>query len=177
MNLYGVAKTNESENTASRLATPEPSHGWIHWRLALILLGFILLLWVIALVYTSVQCGDRYVCSAQDIVFWSLPVLSAATLTIVIVTFGIAQYHKAQTEQYMNALNKHYSYRRGKVYEDRLIAEIALQVAKSLASADMDTYSPTIHKETTAKKEDVPIMLEDDPTEHMGIMQMFRNED
>lgn len=174
MRLYGEAKTNENENTAARLAHPRRSAPSLEWITVLIVLVFVLIVWISAIIYTGVQCGEYAdQCIAQDIAFWSVPVLMISAGTITLVTYTIERWHKAQTEQYMSALSKHYSYTRGRDYEKQLIEQIALQVAKSLASADMDTYSPTI---SAPHKPDTDLIVKADPdlTNGLSLTDMFQ---
>lgn len=174
MRLYGEAKTNENENTAARLANPRRSASSLEWITILIVLVFILIVWISTIVYTGIQCGD-YVetCIAQDIAFWSVPALAIGAGSVTLVTYAIERWHKAQTEQYMSALSKHYSYTRGRDYEKALIEQIALQVAKSLASADMDTYSPNI---SAPHKPDTDMIIKPDPdlTNGLSLTDMFQ---
>ena len=145
MRIFGEAKTNENENVSARIATPRIQPTAISWQLFCIVLGFIAVVWVSAILYTGYRCAKEYntVCVSQQIAFWSIPALTFGASIGASGAYILRRWHEAQTAQYLNTLSQHVSYKNIRQFEKLIIETVAIEVAKSLASADMDTYSPS----------------------------------
>lgn len=146
MRLFGIAKTNENENTAAHLVNASPTQSFIPLTIVFVFICF-LVLWGVSVLGSYIACGGS--CAAYT--FWGFLVIVVIGIVVALGISSIALWHWAQKQQFVNAFQQHYSYR------SRLNGlSVAHRVAQSLSSADMDTYSPTIHQ-----KVDKPEPLDD----------------
>lgn len=162
MRLFGIAKTNENENTAARLIDASPNISLIPFIIALAFVCF-LVLWGISVLGSYIACGS---CAVYT--FWGFLGIAVVGLISALGISFIALWHWAQKQQYMNAFQQHYSYR-----TDKNGLAVAYRAAQSLASADMDTYSPTMHQRVDRAEPDDPTTLEDVSIDDLSIVDLF----
>lgn len=131
---------NEPDNV-SKLVTPRQDTR-IDTILFVFILIMLLFIWIVAIIFSGVQCAALYVtiCATQSLIVYAPLVLIALSFIGFVVIALWKQWYIARKERLANALYQHYDYTKPNEQLGYMVAQI---IAKSLATAQLDTLSQT----------------------------------
>ena len=156
--LFQRSDPEQKQSIPSTIIDTQQTAPGIDWRVVGIFALVILFLWFCGVGYTGYVCAQAYAytCPAQAFAFWSLPLI--VFVSTLLVAIGGAWYNvitwrnRAEKERLANAFSQHYDVWDVRAMQKLVIQSVAAEIAKSLASAEIDTWSPTnsSHSETSS---------------------------
>lgn len=171
--LFQRSDPEQKQSMPAQIIQQDTANHIEWWRIVGMVIVTVVFLWISAIGYTGYQCSRLYVytCGAQVLAFWSLPVVVLIAITFICiggsVLLLISWRNKAEKERAANAFTQHYDIYDIKLMQKMVIEQVASEVAKSLASAEIDTWSPTNSShsetsttsvETTPENKDTPVL-------------------
>ena len=131
---------NEPDNV-QKLVSPkqEPK---VDVAALVVITGVLLFIWIVAIIFSGVQCAAVYasVCSTQAIIVYTPLILVAFTFTAFVVVELWRRWYIARKERLANAMYQHFDFTKPNPEMGYLVAQM---IAKSLATAQLDTLSQT----------------------------------
>lgn len=143
------SQTEQKQNSVAPIITPRQPMNGIDWRIISILVLSLFALWGIASIVAGFYCSYGVLCGVQSFVFWSVPTILFIGFTGVVLWgafYGILYARTlVQKSRFANTFTHHFDvWATSEAMQRYMIEKVAHEVAKSLATAEVDTltYSP-----------------------------------
>lgn len=163
---------NNPNDIADNTASPyrQQYTRYADWRVTAIILVSLIVIWIIGLLTTSMQCTYAVACVSFSIILYAPLVLLLVFLSVIGIVYAIMMYHTAQKARLANALTQQFDYKDASKLAPLTIA-VAHQLAKSegLRGLDNFTYSPSNSTNHSASNAQPAAILDDTPLDLVDI--------
>lgn len=129
-------------------------------KLILGLISLLFIIWIVWMIISVFYCIGKYQCIAIDVAFWSFPFFIGFISVIATLSFLLFIFQISKNIRYLDILGTRISRTEVDKYTPQVI-RVAEQVAKSLATTGLDTYSPSLQTRQDVSHGKIDSIVED----------------